>query len=74
MILKELLKIKQLNPDAALALVEAKRPMHMNGVDVLNLTVGEIRDRFTKPEEKAFIKAFAALNGVHNGDLTQEIL
>ena len=70
MTLKELLDLKAKDENKALELVLAICPNRLRGVDIMNMTVGELRDFIHTEEERRYVKAMAAFNGVHNGDLT----
>ena len=74
MTLKELLDLKAKDEDKALELVLGICPNRLRGVDIMNMTIGELRDFIHTEDERRYVKAMAAFNGVHNGDLTQEIL
>ena len=74
MTLKELLDLKAKDENKALGLVLAICPNQLRGVDIMNMTVGKLRNLVRTEDERRYVKAMAAFNGVHNGDLTQEIL
>jgi len=74
MTLKELLDLKAKDENKALGLVLAICPNRLRGIDVMNKTIGELRDLIQTDEERRYVKAMAAFNGVHNGDMSQTIL
>lgn len=74
MTLKELLDLKAKDENKALGLVLAICPNQLRGVDIMNMTVGKLRDFIHTEDERRYVKAMAAFNGVHNGDMSQTIL
>ena len=74
MTLQELLDLKAKDENKALDLVLGICPNRLRGVDIMNMTVGKLRDLIHTEDERRYVKAMAAFNGVHNGDMSQTIL
>ena len=75
MTLQELLDLKAKDENKALGLVLGICPNRLRGVDVMNMTVGELRDLIQTDEEHRYVKAMAAFNGVYSTSaLNEEIL
>ena len=74
MTLKELLDLKAKDKNKALGLVLSICPNRLRGVNIMNMPVGKLRDFIHTEDERRYVNATMAFNGVHNGDLTQKII
>lgn len=75
MTLQELLDLKAKDENKALDLVLGICPNRLRGIDVMNKTVGELRDLIKTEEEYRYVKAMAALNGVYStSSLNEKII
>ena len=72
MTLKELLDLKAKDEKKAFDLVLAACPDTLRGVDVMNLPIGKLRELLKTEEEKKYVRAMAAFNGVYNSDALNE--